>query len=79
MHPEDSIGPQNGESVVDNGTEFGVNVLGNVLAITGSVPGPVDEITDNILLRLWGEGGIIRGIIVLSVDDSSDFCVYREP
>ena len=52
VHPEFSISSQDGESVVDDGTKFRVDVLRDVFSSSGSVPGPVDEVAYNVLVAL---------------------------
>ena len=52
VHPEFAVGSQNGESVVDDGTQFRVDILGLVFTGTRSVPGPVDEVTHDILVTI---------------------------
>ena len=52
VHPEFSISSQDGESVVDDRTKFRVDVLWDVFSSSGSVPGPVDEVADYVLVAL---------------------------
>ena len=66
MHGDDLVPAQNSEGVVDDGAKFRVDVLWEVLSVSRSVPGPVDEIADHLLFvirqglcwgRLCGWGG----------------------
>ena len=66
MHGDDLVPAQNSEGVVDDGAKFRVDVLWEVLSVSRSVPGPVDEIADHLLFvirqgfcwgRLCGGGG----------------------
>ena len=64
MHPQLSVGAQDGEGVVNDGTEFRVNVLGDVFTGSRSVPGPVDEVTDDILVTICVKEQLIYLAIV---------------
>lgn len=55
---------QNSEAVDDVGTDRWVDVLGLVFAFTGSVPGPVGEVTHDHVVSCGREGVRMRRVFV---------------
>ena len=54
-----TIVTQDGESVVNDGAEFGVDVFRDILTGPWSVPGPVNEVTHHVLIAIWNDVFIV--------------------
>lgn len=59
VHPKQAVSSQNGEGVVDDGAELGVDIFGYILPGTGSVPGPVDKVAHHFFVAFCQEEDVL--------------------